>query len=132
MKFGELEFNPSIDNLELVAAPAKEFIAKNQLSEVYVSKIDPSLADTTAFCDKYNIGLEVSANCVIVKAKRAERTWYVACMILANNRADINGVVKKYLDARKLSFAPIDEATMMTNMEYGGVTPIGLPADWRF
>ena len=28
------------------------------------------------------------------------------------------------------SFAPMDEATSQTQMEYGGITPIGLPADW--
>ena len=31
---------------------------------------------------------------------------------------------------RKASFAPADVAVAETGMEYGGITPIGLPAAW--
>jgi prolyl-tRNA editing enzyme YbaK/EbsC (Cys-tRNA(Pro) deacylase) len=34
------------------------------------------------------------------------------------------------LDVRKASFAPMAEAVELTGMEYGGITPIGLPPDW--
>ena len=51
-------------------------------------------------------------------------------MVLATTRADVNGVVRRRLDARKASFAPMDDAVALTGMEYGGITPIGLPADW--
>ena len=71
-----------------------------------------------------------SANCVIVEAKRADKTWYAACVILATNRTDINGIVRRHLDARKVSFAPMNLAVNMTSMEYGGITPIGLPPEW--
>ena len=39
-------------------------------------------------------------------------------------------VVRRRLDVRSASFAPMDEAVALTGMEYGGITPIGLPADW--
>ena len=42
----------------------------------------------------------------------------------------MNGVARRWLDVRKISFAPMDEAVALTGMEYGGITPIGLPADW--
>jgi prolyl-tRNA editing enzyme YbaK/EbsC (Cys-tRNA(Pro) deacylase) len=42
----------------------------------------------------------------------------------------VNNVVRKHLDARKISFAPIEKAMELTGMEYGGITPVGLPADW--
>ncbi|HEU5108460.1 MAG TPA: YbaK/EbsC family protein, partial [Micromonosporaceae bacterium] len=45
-------------------------------------------------------------------------------------RADVNGVVRRRLDVRKASFAPMTEAVQLTGMEYGGITPIGLPKDW--
>src|SRR4051794_25115695 len=51
-------------------------------------------------------------------------------MGLATARADVNGVVRRRLEARKASFAPMDEAVTLTGMEYGGITPIGLPAPW--
>ncbi|MDT4930400.1 MAG: hypothetical protein QOF92_3267, partial [Pseudonocardiales bacterium] len=37
---------------------------------------------------------------------------------------------RRRLDARKASFAPMDDAVSLSSMEYGGITPIGLPADW--
>jgi prolyl-tRNA editing enzyme YbaK/EbsC (Cys-tRNA(Pro) deacylase) len=130
MKLGKLNFNPIEDNLNLVAQPVKEAIEAHKLPDVFVAEIDPELADTATFCEHYRIGLEVSANCVIVEAKRADKTWYAACMILATSRADVNGVIRKQLDARKVSFAPMDKATTLSSMEYGGITPVGLPADW--
>ena len=51
-------------------------------------------------------------------------------MVLATMRADVNGVIRRELDVRKCSFAPMDEAVALTEMEYGGITPIGLPSDW--
>lgn len=130
MQFGKLSFGDVLSSPALVPNVVLESVKGNALEDVLVSKIDPGLADTAAFCDAYDIGLEVSANCVIVEAKRGDRTWYAACMILATNRADINGIVRKQLDARKISFASMELAVGMTGMEYGGITPIGLPADW--
>ncbi len=51
-------------------------------------------------------------------------------MVLATDRADINGVVRKHLGVRKISFAPHDDAVTLTGMEFGGITPIGLPPEW--
>jgi prolyl-tRNA editing enzyme YbaK/EbsC (Cys-tRNA(Pro) deacylase) len=42
----------------------------------------------------------------------------------------VNGVVRRHIDARKASFAPQDTAVAETAMEYGGITPFGLPASW--
>lgn len=125
---GSLELLPVLDHLELVAAPVAA--ALPQLADVWVATIDPTLADTAAFCETYDVGLDVSANCVIVAGRRGEVTRYAACMILATTRADVNGVVRQLLDARKASFAPMDDAVELTGMQYGGITPVGLPADW--
>jgi prolyl-tRNA editing enzyme YbaK/EbsC (Cys-tRNA(Pro) deacylase) len=98
--------------------------------QVLVAPIDASLADTAAFCEAYEVGLDVSANCVVVAGKRGGEVRYAACVVLATTRADVNTTVRKLLDVRKASFAPMDEAVALTGMEYGGITPIGLPADW--
>jgi len=50
--------------------------------------------------------------------------------VLATTRTDVNTTVRKRLGVRKASFLPMDDAVAMTGMEYGGITPIGLPADW--
>ena len=65
-----------------------------------------------------------------MEAKRADRVWYAACMVLATTRADVNGIVRKHVDARKISFASMDTAVSLTAMEYGGITPVGLPDEW--
>ncbi|HET6910695.1 MAG TPA: YbaK/EbsC family protein, partial [Mycobacteriales bacterium] len=68
--------------------------------------------------------------CVVIAARRGEVTRYAACVVLATTRADVNGVVRRHLDARKASFAAMDDAVARTGMEYGGITPPGLPGDW--
>ena len=130
MKFGTLDFVDVGQHPELVTATTNESVRRYDLLNVLVAKIDATLADTAAFCEAYEIGMDVSANCVVVEAKRADKTWYAACLVLATSRADINGVVRRHLDARKVSFAPMNTATSLTKMEYGGITPIGLPEDW--
>jgi len=42
----------------------------------------------------------------------------------------VNGLARRHLDARSVSFAPMETACQLTQMEYGGITPIGLPLGW--
>jgi prolyl-tRNA editing enzyme YbaK/EbsC (Cys-tRNA(Pro) deacylase) len=104
-------------------------MSRDQLS-CFVAAIDPALADTAAFCETYQVPLDVSANCVVVAGKREGEIRYAACVVLATTRADVNGVVRRALDVRKASFAPMADAVELTGMEYGGITPIGLPESW--
>ncbi|MGE3192305.1 MAG: YbaK/EbsC family protein [Microbacteriaceae bacterium] len=122
-----LELVPAADHPELLAPPV---FAALPAGDVRVAPIDAALADTAAFCEAYDVGLDVSANCVIVAGTRGEVTRFAACMVLATTRLDVNTVVRKLLDARRASFAPMDDAVTLTGMEYGGITPIGIPADW--
>lgn len=87
---------------------------------------DPDLADTAAFCAAYGIAVEDSANTIVVAAKE-DPPRYVACVVLATHRLDVNGAVRKRLGARKVSFAPADVTAEVTGMVMGGVTPFGLP-----
>jgi prolyl-tRNA editing enzyme YbaK/EbsC (Cys-tRNA(Pro) deacylase) len=101
-----------------------------QSAALLVAPIDPDLADTAAFCERYGVLLEDSANCVVIAGKRGDTVSYAACVILATTRADVNGVVRRRLGARKASFAPMDDAVSLSGMEFGGITPIGLPDGW--
>jgi prolyl-tRNA editing enzyme YbaK/EbsC (Cys-tRNA(Pro) deacylase) len=132
-----LAFEPAVDRPDLVApsvaavlAAWGEVVPSIPVTEVAVAEIDPELADTAAFCERYGVGLDESANCVVVAARRGEHTRLAACMVFATTRADVNGLVRKHLGARRASFAAMDVAVAETGMEYGGITPIGLPADW--
>ena len=129
---GVLDAHPALSRPDLLAAPvvARLEDMAADAANVLVAEIDPELADTAAFCDRYDVSLDVSANCVVIAARRGDTTRYAACVVLATTRADVNGVVRRHLDARKASFAPMDDAVARTGMEYGGITPVGLPADW--
>ena len=91
---------------------------------------DPALADTAAFCEHYGYAPEDSANTIVVASKR-EPKQYVACVVLATTRLDVNGAVKRKLDAGKVSFASAEQTAALTGMELGGVTALALPADLR-
>ncbi|MFE9744655.1 YbaK/EbsC family protein [Saccharothrix saharensis] len=128
---GTLTPLPVLDRLDLVAAPvAVALKAMVDGGRLAVAEIDPALADTAEFCAHYGSPLEASANCVVVAGKRGDTVRYAACVVLATTRADVNGVVRRRLDARKASFAPMDDAVSLSGMEYGGITPVGLPEDW--
>ncbi|MFC9283355.1 YbaK/EbsC family protein [Streptomyces collinus] len=97
---------------------------------VYVDT-DPRWADTAVFVEHYGRDLlERSANCVVVVGKRGGESSFAACLVLSTTRVDVNGVVRRRLGARKASFAPMETATGETGMEYGGITPVGLPDGW--
>ncbi|TMR88181.1 YbaK/EbsC family protein [Nonomuraea basaltis] len=123
-----LHWVPTTDRTDLLADPVA--LAVRDMEGVEVAEIDPDLADTAAFCERYGVTLDESANCVVVAARRGGETRYAACMVLATMRVDVNGVVRRHLDARKASFAPMSGAVELTGMEYGGITPLGLPDDW--
>jgi prolyl-tRNA editing enzyme YbaK/EbsC (Cys-tRNA(Pro) deacylase) len=119
---------PALDRPDLLAGPVAAAIGP--ADAVRVAEIDPALADTAAFCERYGVAMAESANCVVVAGRRGGETRMAACMVLATTRADVNGVVRRHLDARKASFAAMDDAVAQTGMEYGGITPVGLPAGW--
>lgn len=134
MSIGTLAAVPALDRPDLLAAPVAAALAgldgKIAVADIGVAEIDPALADTAAFCERYEVALTESANCVVVAGRRDGQTRLAACMVLATTRADVNGLARRELDVRKASFAPMDQAVELTGMEYGGITPIGLPADW--
>lgn len=125
---GSLEWVAALSRFDLLARPVAR--ALSPLDDIRVARIDPALADTAAFCAQYDVPLEQSANCVVVAARRGGGTQLAACVVLATTRADVNGLVRRHLDARKASFAAMDDAVAQTGMEYGGITPVGLPIDW--
>lgn len=125
---GNLTWTPLADALDLVAPPVAA--AAGLVPGARVAAVDPLLADTATFCEHYDVDPAASANCVVVRGTRGDDVTYAAVMVLAVDRADVNGVVRKKLGARKVSFAPTDDAQARTDMIQGGITPIGLPADW--
>jgi prolyl-tRNA editing enzyme YbaK/EbsC (Cys-tRNA(Pro) deacylase) len=130
---GSLTVLPALDHPELLAEPVAKAIAAlppDLAAGIGVAEIDPDLADTAAFCAEYGSPLSASANCVVVTGKREGAARHAACMVLATTRADVNGVVRRRLNVRKASFAPMADTVTTTGMAYGGITPLGLPPTW--
>jgi len=125
---GTLDWSPAAAHAELLAPPVAASVGS--VPGALVAAIDPTLADTAAFCAAYDVATAASANCVVVAGRRGDVSTYAAVMVLATHRADVNGVVRRHLGARKISFAPMDDAVGLTGMEFGGITPVGLPAGW--
>jgi prolyl-tRNA editing enzyme YbaK/EbsC (Cys-tRNA(Pro) deacylase) len=127
---GSLDWQPANEHLDLVAPTvASAIMAQPAGTLIAAAAIDPDLADTAEFCERYGVALNESANCVVVAGRRGETVTYAACVLLATTRLQVNTVVRTRLGARKASFADLQDATSITGMEYGGITPIGLP-DW--
>ena len=126
---GSLTWLSAAEHPELLGAPVAA--ALSQLAgPAWVAAIDDEHADTAAFTEAYGVPLEASANCVVVAARRAGQTVLAACLVPASTRADVNGVVRRHLGARKASFAPQDVTVAESGMAYGGITPVGLPTSW--
>ena len=93
-----------------------------------VIEIDPALAETALFCERYDFPMEQSGNTIIV-ASRKEPKIFVACVVLATTRLDVNKRVRKLMGVSKASFASTEEMKGLTGMEVGGVTPFSLPKE---
>ncbi len=93
-----------------------------------VMQIDPDFADTAAFCERYGIPLENSANTIIVASKK-EPKQYCACVVKATTRLDVNHTVRRLMGVSRVSFASADETKALTGMMIGGVTLFALPPD---
>ncbi|MFI1003107.1 YbaK/EbsC family protein [Streptomyces galbus] len=126
---------PAPDCLDELTAPVADAVRRWSgsvpVEQILYVETDPQWADTAVFVEHYGRELlERSANCVVVAGKRGGESTLAACLALSTTRVDVNGVVRRHLGARKASFAPMDVATGESGMEYGGITPVGLPEAW--
>lgn len=130
--FGTLTLKPALEHPDLLGDPVREALtAWEHAAEVLVAAIDPEFADTAAMSERYEVPLDAGANCVVVMGRRDGQERTAACVVRADTRADVNNVVKRTLDVRKASFLDHDRAVTESSMEYGGITPIGVPEHWR-
>ncbi|MGZ8744195.1 MAG: YbaK/EbsC family protein [Nocardioides sp.] len=129
---GTLHVEPADVRTDLLAEPVRAALSGwPHSAEVGVAAIDPELADTAACAEAYAVPLESGANCVVVAGRRDGEERVAACLVRSDTRADVNNRVKRLLDVRKCSFLSMDRAVEESGMEYGGITPIGLPPHWR-
>ncbi|MDR2453894.1 MAG: hypothetical protein LBD51_05020 [Bifidobacteriaceae bacterium] len=136
-QIGAFEIVPAAGRLDLVPQPVAGALRAwaqadpRAATDVGITAIDPADSDTQALVAKYQLGWDSSANCVLVAGRRQGQQRVAAVLVRADTKADVNGLVRRLLDVRKASFLPTAEAVAASGMEYGGITPVGVPADWR-
>jgi prolyl-tRNA editing enzyme YbaK/EbsC (Cys-tRNA(Pro) deacylase) len=128
---------PALSRPDLLAPATFEALSRwfaavpDAADVVGVAPIDPALSDTAALTEAFGLAPDASVNCVVVAGRRAGLERVAGAAVRAVSRADVNGAVRRLLDVRKASFMSADQAVALTAMEYGGITPIGLPEGWR-
>lgn len=129
-----LHFQSAVNRLDLVSPSIVNLLhhwhGSTPVDEILVAEIDPAFAGGNDFCKQYNIPTTEGANCVIVESTRGDVSTIAACLAPVDYRIDFNGVVRKTLNGRRVSLAPLDKVLKETSMEYGSVTPFGLPLGW--
>ena len=119
----EIGWQPALERTDLLAEPVAAALRALEAAspegadlarQAQVVPIDPSHSDTDALNAHYDLEPEATGNCVLVAGKQT-----------------VNHVGKKRIDVRKAAFLPVERAVEMSGMEYGGITPVGLPEDWR-
>ncbi|WP_426595463.1 YbaK/EbsC family protein [Cellulomonas sp. McL0617] len=137
MSLGTLTWTRALDHPDLLAPTTLATITAwadddpSVADAVLVTEIDPDLADTATLTESFALPPAASANCVLVAGRREGEERVAACVVRATTRADVNNAVKRLLDVRKASFLAMDRAVEESGMEYGGITPLGLPARYR-
>ena len=136
----EIGWQPALERTDLLGPPVAAALRALEASSpqgadlarrARVVPIDPGHSDTGALNARYSLDPEATGNCVLVAGRRTGQERIAACVVRATDSADVNHVVKRRIDVRKASFLPVERAVQMSGMEYGGITPVGLPGDWR-
>ena len=135
MNIWKLQFNPIIENQNLVPSCIYNFVSKwndeSEKSKFLVAEINPEFADGNKLCDEYDIDKRIGFNCLIVECKRNEIIKYCALIVPVGYKYNMGSVVRKYTNSRVVSVAPLEYVLDKTKMEFGSITPIGLPDDWQ-
>jgi len=124
LEFTEIEKNPG-----LLPDSVYAYIQKNRFN-IQVAEINPAYAYGESLHQQYDVPYEMELNCLVVEGRRNEDVHYAAVVVPYGKKASMNAKVRTPLNAKKVSFADLDYVTEKTGMEYGSITPVGLPEDW--
>jgi len=110
--------------LEIHKTVAKLYEDNKEYLEIF--ECLDEFSDTENFCNHYGFDIEDSCNAILIKTKKPEEFYAMFCLLGAN-RLDVNHKAKEAMGAKRVSFASRDEAELVTEQIYGGISPLGLP-----
>jgi prolyl-tRNA editing enzyme YbaK/EbsC (Cys-tRNA(Pro) deacylase) len=115
-------------DLDLVHPLVRTALLSHGLEGWQVLPCEPHLADTAEFCAHYGIDPAEACNAILVVLKTTPRR-FVATLVRADTKLDVNRKVSALTGVKRLSFASADETAELTTMLIGGVTIPGLPPE---
>lgn len=124
----ECDKTHSMSDLSILHERVREALQTHRLEGYEVLECAPELADTAEFCAHYGIAADEACNAILVALKTTPRR-YVACLVRADTKLDVNKKVSATVGVKRLSFASSEETAELTGMLIGGVTIPGLPED---
>lgn len=129
----QLTFVPVLNRPDLVAPAVATFVQSwkgtSPAMDFLVAEIDPDSSGGADFCARYGVPQTEGANCVVIEGKRGTTSTLAAIVVPVGFKTDFNAV-RKRMGVRQVSLAPMEVALSETGMEYGSITPVGLPASW--
>ena len=108
--------------LEIHKTVAKLYEDNKEYLEIF--ECLDEFSDTENFCNHYGFDIEDSCNAILIKAKKPEEFYAMFC-VLGANRLDVNHKAKEAMGAKRVSFASRDEAELVSEQIYGGISPLG-------
>lgn len=118
----------AMTDLSILHDRVRESLESSGIDAFEVLPCAPELADTAQFCSHYGIAADEACNAILV-ALKTDPKRYVACLVRADTKLDVNRKVSALVGVKRLSFASSEETAELTSMLIGGVTVVGLPAD---
>lgn len=115
-------------DLSILHDRVRETLQSSGITDFEVLPCAPELADTAEFCAHYGIAADEACNAIVVALKTTPRS-YVACLVRADTKLDVNRKVSELTGVKRLSFASGEETAELTGMMIGGVTIPGLPPE---
>lgn len=115
-------------DVSLLHERTRATLASSGIRAFEILPCSPELADTAEFCSHYGIAADEACNTILVAVKSTPRR-YVACLVRADTKLDVNRKVSDLVGVKRVSFASGDETVELTGMMIGGVTVIGLPEE---
>lgn len=127
-----LDFKPIIGNENQISKPTYKMLEKlSALDKCMYAEIDTNFAGGFEICEKYNFDPKVGINCLVVEARRGDNVSYAALLVPVGYKYNMSSVVRKKLNARTVSVAPLEYVLEHTGMEFGSINPVGLPEDFN-
>lgn len=126
----ELKFLNISENKELVSKVTFAFINthfKDNIDDFKVAKIDTNYIDGISLFNHYKLDDYMGVNCLICEATRGNLRELVALLVPIGYKYNMSSTVRKHMNARQVSVAPLEEVLNITKMEYGSINPVGLP-----